>query len=192
MNQASTMEAHETSGVDHRKLGIWLLIGAEVVFFVSLIGAYLTYGATNRPTAHEVLDIPLTAVTTFVLITSSLMMVLSLSAIQRGDQRKMRFFLMATALLGLVFLMGQFFEFTELWHEGITPVSDLFGATFMTLTGFHGTHVLIGIIWIFMLVFRALHGGVTQENHLAVELVGLYWHFVDLVWIVIFTVVYLI
>lgn len=192
MSQASTVEAHENTGIDHRKLGIWLLIGAEVVFFVSLIGAYLTYGATNRPTAHEVLDIPLTAVTTFVLITSSLMMVLSLSSIQRGDQRKMRLFLMATALLGLMFLMGQFYEFTELWHEGITPTSGLFGATFMTLTGFHGTHVLLGIIWIFMLVARAMSGGITQDNHLAVELVGLYWHFVDLVWIVIFTVVYLI
>ncbi len=192
MSEASTLDVHESTGIDHRKLGMWLLIGAEVVFFVSLIGAYLTFSATNRPIAHEVLDVPLTALTTFVLIASSLMMVLSLSAIQRGDERKMRFFLMATAFLGLLFLMGQFFEFTELWHEGITPISGIFGATFMTLTGFHGTHVLIGIIWIFMLVVRAMHGGVTRDNHLSVELVGLYWHFVDLVWIVIFTVVYLI
>jgi heme/copper-type cytochrome/quinol oxidase subunit 3 len=186
------LEVHETTGIDPRKLGMWLVIGTEVIFFASLIGAYLTFGATNRPTAHEVLDIPLTAVTTFVLITSSLMMVLALSAIQKGDQQKMVFFLMATALLGLIFLTGQFYEFTELWHEGITPISDPFGATFMTLTGFHGTHVLVGIIWIFLLTIRALAGTITRANHLAVELMGLYWHFVDLVWIVIFTVVYLI
>lgn len=196
MNQASTMdqamEVHETTGIDPRKLGIWLLIGAEVIFFGSLIGAYLTFGATNRPMAHEVLDVPLTALTTFILIASSLMMVLSLSAIQKGDQRKMRLFLMATAFLGLLFLTGQFYEFTHLWHEGITPTTGIFGTTFMTLTGFHGTHVLVGVIWIFFLTVRALAGGVTQDNHLAVELVGLYWHFVDLVWIVIFTVVYLI
>lgn len=190
MNQET--EIHETTGIDPRKLGIWLLIGAEVIFFGSLIGAYLQHYATNRPTAHEVLDVPLTALTTFVLITSSLMMVLALDSIRKGDRRKMQVFLMATAFFGLLFLMGQFFEFTELWHEGITPASGMFGATFMTLTGFHGTHVLIGIIWIFFLLVRAIAGGVTQANHLAVELVGLYWHFVDLVWIVIFTVVYLI
>ncbi len=196
MNQAATMnqetEVHETTGIDPRKLGIWLLIGAEVIFFGSLIGAYLQHYATNRPTAHEVLDVPLTALTTFVLITSSLMMVLALDSIRKGDGRKMQIFLIATAVFGLLFLMGQFFEFTELWHDGITPASGMFGTTFMTLTGFHGTHVLIGIIWIFMLVARAMSGGVTRDNHLAVELVGLYWHFVDLVWIVIFTVVYLI
>ncbi|MBS1252154.1 MAG: Cytochrome c oxidase subunit 3 [Anaerolineales bacterium] len=190
MNQET--EIHETTGIDPRKLGIWLLIGAEVIFFGSLIGAYLQHYATNRPAAHEVLDVPLTTLTTFVLITSSLMMVLALDSIRKGDRRKMQVFLMATAFFGLLFLMGQFFEFTELWHEGITPASGMFGATFMTLTGFHGTHVLIGIIWIFFLLVRAIAGGVTQANHLAVELVGLYWHFVDLVWIVIFTVVYLI
>lgn len=196
MNQTSTvdgaMEIHSATGVDPRKLGIWLMIGTEVVFFVSLIGTYLSFGATNRPTAHEVLDVPLTAVTTFILIASSLMMVLALASIRKSDQRKMRLFLAATAFLGLLFLMGQFYEFTHLWHEGITPTTGTFGATFMTLTGFHGTHVLVGVIWIFFVIVRALAGGITRDNHLAVELVGLYWHFVDLVWIVIFTVVYLI
>jgi heme/copper-type cytochrome/quinol oxidase subunit 3 len=196
MAEVSTMnhgaEAHETMGIDPRKLGMWLLIGAEVIFFISLIGAYLTFGPTNRPMAHEVLDIPLTAATTFILITSSLMMVLALASIQRGDRQKMQFFLMATAFFGLLFLTGQFYEFTQLWHEGITPLSGLFGGTFMTLTGFHGTHVLVGVIWIFMLLVRSMAGGITQSDHLAVELIGLYWHFVDVVWIVIFTVVYLI
>ncbi len=195
MSQAATMEhaeLHETTGIDLRKLGMWLLIGTEVVFFVSLIGAYLTYVETNRPIAHHVLDIPLTAVTTFVLITSSFTMVLALASIQKGDRQKLITFLMATAFLGSLFLMGQFYEFTKLWHEGISPPANIFGSTFMVLTGFHGTHVLVGIIWIFLLTFRALAGGVTRENHLAVELLGLYWHFVDLVWIVIFTVIYLV
>jgi heme/copper-type cytochrome/quinol oxidase subunit 3 len=186
------MESHSSTGIDSRKLALWLVIGTEVVFFVSLIGTYLTFRGTNRPIAHEMLDIPLTAITTFILITSSLTMVLSLASIERGNTQRMQIFLSATALLGLIFLTGQFFEFTELWHEGITPISGMFGATFMTLTGFHGTHVLVGVIWIFFLLIRSIAGGVTRDNHMAVELVGLYWHFVDLVWIVIFTVVYLI
>lgn len=190
MEQA--IETHETTGIDSRKLGVWLLIGTEVVFFISLIGGYLTFGAANRAQAHEVLNVPLTAVNTFVLLTSSFTMVLSLSAIRRGDADRMKQFLLATAALGVAFLGGQAYEFTSLWHEGVTITSSVFGTTFFTLTGFHGTHVLVGVIWILFLLARAFAGGVTQSKHLAVELVGLYWHFVDVVWIVIFTIVYLI
>ncbi len=190
------MEARETTalGVDNRKLGIWTLLGSEVMFFSSLIVAYIVMRgrSTAGPQPHEVLDVPLTAVNTFILICSSLTMVTALASIQRGDVRGVKRWLSATALLGLMFLSGQAYEFTKLFGEGLTLSSNVGGATFFTLTGFHGMHVLGGVIWIGFVLARAWRGGVTQQNHLAVEMVGLYWHFVDLVWIIIFTVVYLI
>jgi heme/copper-type cytochrome/quinol oxidase subunit 3 len=180
-------------GVDNRKLGIWTFLGSEVMFFSGLIVVYLVMRgrSTVGPLPHEVLDIPLTAVNTFVLLCSSLTMVTALSAIQRGNVRAMRLWLIATAVLGLLFLSGQAFEFNKLFNEGLSLSTNLFGATFFTLTGFHGTHVFVGVLWIVFVLARAFKGGITQDNHLAVELVGLYWHFVDIVWIIIFTLVYL-
>jgi heme/copper-type cytochrome/quinol oxidase subunit 3 len=186
---------HETPsmGVDNRKLGVWTFLGSEVMFFAGLIVTYLVMRgkSTNGPLPHEVLGVPLVGFNTFVLICSSLTMVTALAAIQRGDSRALRRWLIATALLGTLFLGGQAFEFSMLFASGLSLSSNLFGATFFTLTGFHGTHVLIGVIWILFVLARAFRGGVTQENHLAVELVGLYWHFVDVIWIIIFTLVYL-
>jgi cytochrome c oxidase subunit III len=181
-------------GIDNRKLGIWALLGSEAVFFSSLIVTYLVMRgrSVTGPTPREALNVPLTAVNTFVLICSSLTMVTALAAIQRGDTRGLRRWLIATALLGVAFLSGQATEFTLLASQGLSLSRNLFGATFFTLTGFHGAHVFAGVIWIGFVLARAFRGGVTQENHMAVELVGLYWHFVDLVWIIIFTVVYLI
>lgn len=180
-------------GVDNRKLGIWTFLGSEVMFFSGLIVVYLVMRGRSvaGPLPHEVLDIPLTAVNTFVLLCSSLTMVTALAAIQRGNARGMRLWLIVTAVLGLLFLSGQAFEFNKLFGEGLSLSTNLFGATFFTLTGFHGTHVLVGVIWIVFVLVRAFRGGITQDNHLAVELVGLYWHFVDIVWIIIFTLVYL-
>ncbi len=190
------MESNETSalGVDNRKLGIWALLGSEVMFFTSLIITYIVMRgrSTTGPQPHEVLDVPLTAVNTFILICSSLTMVTALASIQRGDVRGVKRWLSATALLGVMFLSGQAYEFSRLYSEGLTLSNNVGGAAFFTLTGFHGMHVLGGVIWIGFVLARAWRGGVTQQNHLAVELVGLYWHFVDLVWIIIFTVVYLI
>jgi cytochrome c oxidase subunit 3/cytochrome o ubiquinol oxidase subunit 3 len=196
MSQAEHTSEHAATslGVDNRKLGVWTFLGSEVVFFASLIAVYIVMHsrAEGGVPPREALSIPLVSLNTFILLTSSLSMVLALAAIQRGDERGLRRWLMATALLGVLFLAGQAVEFSLLYSEGVTLSSDLFGASFFTLTGFHGMHVLIGVIAICMLWLRARAGGVTQSNHLAVELVGLYWHFVDIVWIVIFTVVYLI
>ena len=180
-------------GVDNRKLGVWTFLGSEVMFFSALIVTYLVMRgrSTVGPLPHETLDVPLTAVNTFVLLVSSLTMVTALAAIQKGNARRMRLWLIATMVLGLVFLGGQAYEFNKLFNEGLSLSTNLFGATFFTLTGFHGTHVLVGVIWIGFVVARAFKGGVTQTNHLAVELAGLYWHFVDIVWIIIFTLVYL-
>ncbi len=181
-------------GLDNRKLGIWTFLGSEVMFFSSLIVVYMVMRgrSVGGPLPGDVLDIPLTAVNTFVLICSSMTMVTALAAIQRGNVRAMRMWLVATAALGLVFLSGQAFEFHKLYSEGLSLSSNLFGATFFTLTGFHGMHVFVGVLWITFVLARAFRGGVTESNHLAVELVGLYWHFVDIVWIIIFTLVYLI
>ena len=118
-------------------------------------------------------------------------MVLALSAIQRGDQRGLKIWLLATVLLGTIFVGGQYFEFTFFWHEGLTLTDNLFGTTFYVLTGFHGLHVTIGIIILLSFFVMALRGKLKPEQHLNIELAGLYWHFVDVVWIVIFTVVYL-
>ncbi len=181
-------------GVDSRKMAIWTLIGSEVVFFASLITTYVVMRNKSvvGPYPGQALDIPLTAFNTFVLICSSLTMVTALANIQEGNVKKFRGWLIATAFLGLVFLGGQATEFTMLARQGLSLSQNLFGGTFFTLTGFHGAHVLVGVIWITFIIIRAFRGGVTQQNHMAVELVGLYWHFVDLIWIIIFTVVYLI
>jgi cytochrome c oxidase subunit 3 len=180
-------------GVDNQKLGIWALLGSEVMFFSSLIVTYIVFRdkSVTGPYPREALDVPLTAFNTFVLICSSLTMVTALAAIQRGQAAGMRRWLIATGLLGLTFLGGQATEFTMLALHGLSLSSNLFGATFFTLTGFHGAHVFAGVVWIGFVLARAFRGGITRDNHIAVELVGLYWHFVDLVWIIIFTIVYL-
>lgn len=191
-----------STGLDHRKLLMWAFLASDCMFFGSLIATYLIYrgrteelvlaGQGEGPTPHEILDIPYTSVSAFVLLMSSLTMVLALAAIQKGDHRGLRIWLAATALLGSIFLGGQYFEFTSFYHEGLGLTTNMFGTTFFTLTGFHGTHVTIGVIWLLSILIVSLRGGVSQDQALNVEIAGLYWHFVDIVWIVIFTLVYLI
>jgi cytochrome c oxidase subunit 3/cytochrome o ubiquinol oxidase subunit 3 len=130
-------------------------------------------------------------VTSFILLMSSLTMVLALAAIQRGDERRLRIWLLATALFGLTFIGGQVYEFTHFYREGLSLSSNLFGSSFFTLTGLHGAHVTMGIVWLLALWGRSMQGKLPQHRHEAVEIAGLYWHFVDVVWIVIFTAIYL-
>jgi cytochrome c oxidase subunit 3/cytochrome o ubiquinol oxidase subunit 3 len=190
-------------GIDHRKLAMWVFLAGDCMFFGSLIATYLIYrgrteelvkaGMGKGPVPADVLDIPYTSVSAFVLLMSSLTMVLALAAVQRGNIRGTRVWLAATALLGSTFVGGQFFEFNHFYHHdhlGLT--TNMFGTTFYVLTGFHGAHVTIGIIMLLSLLVLSLRGGVTQRDALNVEIIGLYWHFVDIVWIVIFTLVYLI
>ncbi len=205
MEHAPAQAGHlETStGLDNRKLLMWLFLASECLFFGSLIGAYLLYRGRNLspPCPQDtvlngvacpgVYDIPFTSISSFVLLMSSLTMVLALAAIQRNDQRGLRVWLLATALLGITFLAGQAFEFTEFHNEGLSISSSLFGTTFFVLTGFHGAHVSVGVLILLSLFVMAWRGRLNQEQSLNVELIGLYWHFVDVVWIVIFTLVYL-
>ena len=185
---------HTATGLDNRKLGMWAFLGSECLFFGSLIATYLLYRgrSVQGPYPEDVYDIPYTSVSSFVLLMSSLTMVLALNAIQRGDHRRLRAWLLATALLGITFVGGQVFEFTVFVKEGLTLSRNLFGSSFFVLTGFHGAHVTVGILMLLTLYGMSLAGRLPSERALRVELVGLYWHFVDIVWIVIFTVVYLI
>jgi heme/copper-type cytochrome/quinol oxidase subunit 3 len=141
---------------------------------------------------HEILNIPVTSVSTFDLLMSSLLMVLALAAVQRGDQRQARLWLLGTAFFGVIFLGFQAYEFTEFVHEGFTLQRNLFGSAFFVLTGLHGAHVAIGVFWLLSLWVLALRRRLDASDAVKVEIAGLYWHFVDIVWIAIFTLVYLI
>jgi heme/copper-type cytochrome/quinol oxidase subunit 3 len=158
----------------------------------------MPYDAATNP-----LSIDLTAVNTFILICSSVTMVLALASIQRGNRRNLCLYLLATVLIGATFLGVQVYEYHELMRGRIFPIGvsptghftpnvSLFASCFFTMTGFHGAHVFGGVVAMTILLIRSLLGNYTREHHSPVELVGLYWHFVDLVWIILFTVVYLI
>jgi heme/copper-type cytochrome/quinol oxidase subunit 3 len=188
-------QEHTTStGIDNRKLFMWLFLASDCFFFGSLIATYMLYRGRSLegPFPVDVFDIPFTSVSSFVLLMSSLTMVLALAAIQRGDLRGTRIWLLATAFLGMTFLGGQVFEFTEFYQHGLGLSTSLFGSSFYVLTGFHGAHVGIGVLILLSLYYMVARGRLGQAQALNVELAGLYWHFVDIVWIVIFTLVYLI
>src|SRR5437016_6561873 len=144
------------------------------------------------PEPHEILNIPLTTVSTFDLLMSSLLMVLALAAVERDDRRHARLWLFGTAFFGLIFLAFQAWEFTQFVREGLTLQQNLFGSTFFVLTGFHGAHVAVGVVWLLSLWLLDLRGRLRAADAVKVEVAGLYWHFVDVVWIAIFTLVYLI
>ncbi len=190
-------EHHTSTGLNHRKLLMWTFLGSECLFFGSLIATHMI----NRNKADLIhglspsciLDIPITSVSTFVLLMSSVAMVLGVAAAERADMKQMRIWILATAVLGIIFLLFQVYEFQAFVNEGLTIGTNLFGSTFFTLTGFHGAHVTIGVIWLLsLLVTSYKRGDLLVGNPLNVDIAGLYWHFVDIVWIVIFTVVYLV
>lgn len=190
---AAHAEHPTATGLDNRKLMMWLFLGSECLFFGSLIATYFLYRGRSLvgPFSEDVYDIPFTSVSSFVLLMSSLTMVLALHAIQRNDLYGMRTWLIGTAVLGLVFLGGQVYEFTVFYNEGLALEQNLFGSTFFVLTGFHGAHVGIGVLILSSIVAWSFWNPMTSDDALNVELAGLYWHFVDVVWIVIFTLIYL-
>jgi heme/copper-type cytochrome/quinol oxidase subunit 3 len=193
---AGTQEHYTSTGLDNTKMAMWAFLGSECLFFGSLITTFLLYRSKvlpdSGPRPIDIYDIPYTSVSSFVLLMSSLTMVLALAAIQRGDPRTMRIWLLATALLGTTFVGGQIFEFTDFVQEGLKLGSSPAGSAFFMLTGFHGAHVSVGILMLLSLVGMSIVGKLQPGAARKVELIGLYWHFVDIVWIVIFTVVYLV
>ena len=187
--------SHPTStGISNEKLAMWAFLGSECLLFGGLISTFLLYKerASGGETPHDLYDLAFTSISSFVLLMSSLTMVLAVSAISRGDDRALRAWLLVTALLGSIFISGQVYEFKEFLNEGLGFTTSPAGSAFFTLTGFHGVHVTIGIVMLISAALLSRSGRITQRNAEAVEIVGLYWHFVDVVWILIFTVVYLI
>jgi heme/copper-type cytochrome/quinol oxidase subunit 3 len=188
------VEMETSTGIHSDKMGMWVFLCSEVMFFTGLIGSYivLRFGSESWPDPSQTLNIWLTAFNTFVLICSSVTMVKALEAIKNGDARKMKLFLSLTVLFGAFFLSVQVYEYRELLHHGFTPSASLFGSVFYTCTGFHGFHVFCGVVCMAFVTGKAFLGKYTQASHQGIETIGLYWHFVDLVWIILFTIVYLI
>jgi heme/copper-type cytochrome/quinol oxidase subunit 3 len=190
---ASHGEHEANTGVTNTKLAMWIFLSSECLLFGALISTYLLYrGRSKGISPADVYNIPFTSATSFILLMSSLTMVLALAAIQRGDYRRAKIWLLATALFGMTFVGGQIYEFTEFTREGLTVDTNLFGSSFYLLTGLHGLHVTVGIVWLLSLWGLVTQGKLQQKDSETIEISGLYWHFVDVVWIVIFTVVYLI
>ncbi|HET9480120.1 MAG TPA: heme-copper oxidase subunit III [Candidatus Polarisedimenticolia bacterium] len=200
---AAVTRPMEGMKVYNQKLGMWVFLLSEVMFFSGLIGAYIILRFAHPEQWAEpgvVLNVPLTAFNTFMLICSSVTMVKAFAAIEHGDQAGLRKWLLATILLGAAFVGIQVYEYIKLAEHGFVPMRDayaaeggpLYGATFYTMTGFHGTHVTIGVLCLIFTAFQAFRGRYTERNYGGVEIMGLYWHFVDLVWIILFTIVYLI
>jgi cytochrome c oxidase subunit 3/cytochrome o ubiquinol oxidase subunit 3 len=190
---AAAHEQHAHDPAHVRKVAMWVFLGSECLFFGTLISTFLLYHnrTGDGPGAADVFDIPFTSVSSFILLMSSLTMVLAHHSSVRRDWRQMRVWLVATALLGMTFLAGQVFEFTEFVHEGLTVTTSPFGSSFFVLTSFHGAHVAVGVLMLLVTALMSWTGKWSPNHGMDVELVGLYWHFVDIVWIVIFTVVYL-
>ncbi len=221
-----------STGLNHRKIAVWAFIGSECMLFASLISTYLVYKGRSLvgPYPHEfwcratntigktaaelgacapaevfkpILNIPVTSASTFVLLMSSLAMVLALAAVENADKpmptafgdrilRSSKLWLWATVILGVGFLGFQAYEFTSFVHEGLTIKTNLFGSSFFTLTGFHGAHVTVGVLWLLALLGIDYKRGLRPADALNVDIAALYWHFVDVVWIAIFTLIYLI
>jgi cytochrome c oxidase subunit 3 len=223
MSATAQPHAHHhytTTGLEHRKIAIWAFIGSECMLFASLISTYLIYKGRSvvGPFPHEswlnpatgqtmkpILNIPVTSQSTFVLLMSSLAMVLALAAVENKGKpvregagwwerslSSSKLWLFMTALLGTTFLGYQAYEFTSFVREGLTIRTNLFGSSFFTLTGFHGAHVTAGVLWLLTLLAIDFKRGLGPKDALLVDIAALYWHFVDVVWIAIFTLVYLI
>ena len=174
---------------------MWAFLGSDCMFFGTLIATYLVYKnkSLEGPLPIDVFDIPVTSVSTFVLLMSSMSMVMAYAWLTRGNLKAFRIWLASTAIMGATFLAFQVYEFYEFANHGhLTPRTNLFGSTFFTLTGFHGAHVTLGIIWLLALFVISFKGRLHPGTALDVEICGLYWHFVDIVWIVIFTLLYLV
>jgi len=187
-------DEHTTTGLPNTKLAMWLFLASECLLFGALITTYVLYRGASQtgPYPADIFDIPYTSVSSFVLLASSLTMVLSLVAAEKRDLPRMRLWLLTTAFLGMTFVGGQVYEFTSFYREGLSISTNLFGTTFYVLTGFHGVHVTVGILMLLSLTGMSWTGQLPEDAGFPVEMVGLYWHFVDIVWIVIFVVVYLI
>ncbi|TBL71205.1 cytochrome (ubi)quinol oxidase subunit III [Paenibacillus thalictri] len=173
--------------------GFWLFLGGECVLFGCLFASFIALRnqVPEGPTGAELFNLTTVGWSTFILLTSSLTSVFGTMALHRGNLKMLNFWMLITVLFGLAFLGLEIFEFNEYVHEGHKFTSSAFGTSFYTLVGFHGAHVLFGVLWISLLILQGMKKGLTVVTAPKYYVAGLYWHFVDVVWIFIFTVVYL-
>ena len=193
MSAQEHVEHQTVTGVDNRKFAMWVLIASECFLFGTLIANYLVN--RNRglagPTATEIYDIDITTLSTFDLLMSSVAMVLALHACQRKELQKFRLWTGVVVLGGVIFLGFQYYEFSHFLNSGLGLTTNIFGSSFYLLTGCHGTHVFFGVLWLSSILITSYVKGDGWFPSMPLEVAGLYWHFVDVVWILIFTVVYL-
>ncbi len=193
--EASHEDSHDNLIIDNKKLLMWVFLGSDCMFFGTLISTHLIYRKlypeSFDPTA--LFSLELTSFSTFILLMSSFLMALAVSAMHKGELKSFRNNVIGVVFFGLIFLGCQVYEFAHFVHEGLTLSTNTFGSTFYMMTGTHGVHVAIGVFWLVCMYFYSYTGKMNaHESAVDVEVAGLYWHFVDIVWIVIFTVVYLI
>jgi cytochrome c oxidase subunit 3 len=184
-------EAHQSSRVDARTLGMFLFIASEIMLFGSFFSAYFfvrVAAGTPWPTPPYQLPVFIAGLNTIILVTSSFTMHWALQAIKRGNRAGLQAGLSLTFLLGLTFLLTQITEYARI---GFAPYTDAFGTIFFCLTGLHGAHVFVGLTLLLAATIRSFRGHYSEEEHLGVEIPGIYWHFVDVMWIVVYTTVYI-
>jgi cytochrome c oxidase subunit 3 len=191
VHAAHPPEAHQSSRVDARTLGMFLFIASEIMLFGSFFTAYFfvrVAAGTPWPTPPYQLPVFIAGLNTIILVTSSFTMHWALQAIKRGNRAGLQAGLSLTFLLGLTFLLTQITEYARI---GFAPYTDAFGTIFFCLTGLHGAHVFVGLTLLLAATIRSFRGHYSEEEHLGVEIPGIYWHFVDVMWIVVYTTVYI-
>ena len=184
--------ANQSSRVDARTLGMFLFIASEIMLFGSFFTIYFfvrVSAGTPWPTPPYHLPVFVAGMNTIILVTSSFTMHWALQSIKRGNRSGLKAGLSLTFLLGLTFLLTQILEYSRI---GFTPHTDAFGSVFFGLTGLHGAHVFVGLMILLFMTIRAFRGHFSPEHHHGVEIAGIYWHFVDVMWIVVYSTVYLI
>jgi heme/copper-type cytochrome/quinol oxidase subunit 3 len=190
-----TVEARPDTGLNNVKIGIWLFLASEVMLFGALFASYilLRVGAPTWPEGSEILNVPLATVNTVVLISSSVTMVMAWASLMRKDFGKYRLYMGGTVAFGLVFLVIKYIEYTAKFDHHLYPSTSTFLAIYFTLTGLHGLHVLGGMAVNTYFLFPGAKMWKTAPEQFTnrVETAGLFWHFVDLVWIFLFPVLYL-
>lgn len=187
--------AETPTRIDNMKMAMWLYLASDVVLFSVLIATFVLFRVNNEEVVREVHEksgLFLVSLNTFLLLTSSWAMVMGLRQIRRGNRQGLIRWIGLTAILGIVFVALQGVEYTILSNEGITIYANEFGMRFYAPTAFHGVHVIGGVIWALAVVWHAMKGGYSSKSFTGVEIFGLYWHFVDVVWIALFTLIYLI
>lgn len=189
---------YEISGRSLNWWGMIFFIASEALIFANLIAAFLYLEIRGNGTSMpwklpngEHLDIVFPLINTFFLLASSIPVRIAGAGIVKNNRRNLILGLLGTIILGSIFLGGQAYEYTNLFGQHFTPQYQSFGSAFFTLTGFHGLHVTVGVLFLLVVLIRSLRGDFTPKNHFAVQAAEMYWHFVDFVWIVVFSTVYL-